>query len=52
MRAQPMGGCKAAAPPNPQKLKFKNADFVHIMISKALPDLPFSGNQPLKLADD
>jgi hypothetical protein len=41
------GGCQAAAPPKP-KLKKKETDFVDIMISKVLRDLPFSQNQPLK----
>jgi hypothetical protein len=44
-----VGGCRAAAPPKP---KFKNTDFVDIMISKVLRDFPFRRNQPLKSADD
>jgi hypothetical protein len=34
------------------KAKFKNTDFVDIMISDVLRDLGFSLNQPLKSADD
>jgi hypothetical protein len=42
-----------AHPPKPPKLKLKkNTDFVAIMISKVLRDLPFSRNQPLKSPDD
>jgi hypothetical protein len=50
--AQPRGGgCRAAAPQTPQKLNFK-IDFIDIMVSEVLRDLPFSRNQPLKSADD
>jgi hypothetical protein len=41
-RTQKEGVCRAAAPPNHPKMNIKNADFVDIMISKALSDLPFS----------
>jgi hypothetical protein len=34
------------------KSKFTGSDFVDMMISKVLRDLPFSGKQPLKSADD
>jgi hypothetical protein len=46
-----VGRCWAAASPNPQKLKFKNTDFVDI-ISNIICDIPFSQNLPLKSADD
>jgi hypothetical protein len=46
------GGYQAAAFPNTPKLKFKNTDFVHTMISRVLRDLPSSQNQPIKSADD
>jgi len=36
-------------PPTNQNLR-KNTDFVVIMLSNILHDLPFSQNQPLKLA--
>jgi hypothetical protein len=39
-------------PPPPKAEIKKNTDFVYIMISKVLRDLPFSRNQPLKSADD
>jgi hypothetical protein len=39
------------SPRPPSNLNLKNTDFVD-MISKVLHDLPFSQNQPLKLADD
>jgi hypothetical protein len=48
-RTQGEGSCRAAAPKN-QNLK--NTDFVAIMISKVLRDLPFSRHQPLKWADE
>jgi hypothetical protein len=51
-RNQGVGGCRAAATPKPVKLKLKKADFVDIMISKVLRDLPFSQNEPLKPVDD
>jgi hypothetical protein len=44
-------GCSLAAAPNPQNQNLKNTDFVDMMISKVLRDLPFSWNQPLKSAD-
>jgi hypothetical protein len=53
--AHPRGGedCSLAAPSQtPQNRNLENTDFVDIMISKVLHDLPFSQNQPLKLADD
>jgi len=37
-------------PPNYTKSKFKNTDFVSVMISKVLCNLPFSRDQPLKTA--
>jgi hypothetical protein len=43
------GGAPGYSPP--PKPEFKNTDFVDIMISKVLRDLPFSRNQPLKSAD-
>jgi hypothetical protein len=49
------GGCRAAAVPEtppPQNWKVKNTDFIDIMISKVLFDLPFRRSQPLKSADD
>jgi hypothetical protein len=55
IRGRTLGGAAGLQPPQtPQKPKFKkkNTDFVDIMISKALRDLPFSRNQPLKSADD
>jgi hypothetical protein len=42
-------GC--SPPPKPSKTKLKNTEFVNIMISKVLRNLPFSRNQPLKSAD-
>jgi hypothetical protein len=52
-RALQEGGCRAATlPQKPPKPKFKTTDFVDIMISKVLHDLPFSRNQLLKSADD
>jgi hypothetical protein len=44
-------GC-SPHPPKATKLKLKNTDFVNIMISKVLRDLPLSQNQPLKSVDD
>jgi hypothetical protein len=39
--------------PPPPKSKFnKNTDFIDMMISIILHDLPFSQNQPLKLFDE
>jgi hypothetical protein len=48
------GGLAAGVqPPKPLKNRnLKNTDFLGIMISKFLWDLPFSRNQPLKSADD
>jgi hypothetical protein len=46
------GGCRAAAPQTPQNRNLKNTDFVDIVVSKVLRNFPFSGNQPLKSADD
>jgi hypothetical protein len=43
-------GCSPRNPPNP-KVK-KKTDFIVIMMSKVLRELPFSQNQPLKSADD
>jgi hypothetical protein len=37
---------------NPKNRNLKDKDFVAIMISKGLPDLPVSRNQPMKWADD
>ena len=52
-RGATKGGGAAGLQPLPKtpKPKFKNTDFVDIMIS-ILRDFPFSRNQPLKLADD
>jgi hypothetical protein len=36
----------------PQNRNLKDTYFVDIVISKVIRDLPFSRNQPLKLADD
>jgi hypothetical protein len=44
----PGEGAAGLQPIKHQKEEFKNTDFVDIMISKVLPDLPFSRNQPLK----
>jgi hypothetical protein len=43
-------GFRAAAPPpkHPKNQNKKKKNFVDIMISKVLFDLPFSRNQPLK----
>jgi hypothetical protein len=50
--AHPSGGLQPLSP-NPGKPKFKKkADFVDIMISKVVRDLPFNRNHPLKSADD
>jgi hypothetical protein len=48
------GGCRAAGPPPqiPENLNLKNTDFVDVVISKVLRDLPFRRRQPLKSADD
>jgi hypothetical protein len=44
--------CRAGSPQTPQNRNLKKkTDFVDIMIQKALRDLPFSRNQPLKSAD-
>jgi hypothetical protein len=43
------GSCQAAAP---TKSKFKNTEFVHLMICNVSRDLPSSCNQSLELADD
>jgi hypothetical protein len=51
-RAHQAGGGVSCSPHKPPKLKFKNIDFLDIMISKVLRDFPFSRNQPLKWADD
>jgi hypothetical protein len=52
-RTQGGGGCRIAAPSQtPQNINLKNTDFVELMISKVLHDLPFSRNLPLKSADD
>jgi hypothetical protein len=44
--------CSLPPPQNPQNRNLKNTGFVDIVISKALRDLSFSRNQPLKSADD
>jgi hypothetical protein len=51
---QGVGGCSPAVPPSkpPQNRNLKDTDFVDMMLSKILRDLPISRNQPLKLADD
>jgi hypothetical protein len=41
-------GCRDASQPNPEELKFKDTNFVDIMISIVVRDLTFSRNQPLK----
>jgi hypothetical protein len=46
------GGLLGCSPQSPQNRNIINTDFVDIMIPKVLRDLPFSRNQPLKLADD
>jgi hypothetical protein len=40
------------SPQAPRNRNLKNTDFVDIMISEVLRDLPFSQNHPLKSADD
>jgi hypothetical protein len=45
-------GVQPGSPPNPQKLKLKDTDFVGIMISNVLRDLLLSRNEQLKSADD
>ena len=52
-RGAPKGGAVALQPPKPPKNRnFKISDFVDIIISRVLRDLPFSRNQPLKSTDD
>jgi hypothetical protein len=51
-RGAPKGGCWGAAPPKPKNQDLKNTDYVDVMISNVLRDLPFSRNQPLKLVDN
>jgi hypothetical protein len=46
------GDCRAAAFLSSPNQNLKNIDFAHTKISYALRDLPFSQNQPLKLAGD
>jgi hypothetical protein len=48
------GGLPGWSPPPKKtpKQKFKNTDFVDIMISNVLCDFPFSRNHSLKSADD
>jgi hypothetical protein len=48
--AHPRGG--GLQPPHTQNRNLKTPDFLDMMISKVLYDLPFSQNQLLKLADD
>jgi hypothetical protein len=50
--AHPREGCRAAGHPKPQNRFFKNTDFVDIIMSNVLRDVPFSRNQPLKSVDD
>jgi hypothetical protein len=45
-------GLQPPPPPAPKNRNLKDTDFVGIMTSKALHDLPFSQNQPLKSDDD
>jgi hypothetical protein len=45
------GVCWAATPLK-LKLKKKNTDFLDMIVSNVLLDLPFSRNQPMKSADD
>jgi hypothetical protein len=55
IKSAPEGGrehCQAAVPPNPKNRNLKNTDFVDIMMSNILHDLPFSQNQPVKSADN
>jgi hypothetical protein len=55
-RGAPGGGGlpSCSLPPKPPKteIKKKKPDFVDIMVSKFLCDMPFGRNQPLKSADD
>jgi hypothetical protein len=46
------GGLPGCSPQTPKNWNLKNTDFVDVTVSKILPDLRFSRNQPLKLADD
>jgi hypothetical protein len=46
------GGLPGCTPQSAQNRNLKSTDFVDIIISKVLRDLPFSRNQPLKLADE
>jgi hypothetical protein len=45
-------GLPGYSSPPLQTRNLKNADFIDIMTSKVLLDLPFSQNKPLKSADD
>jgi hypothetical protein len=47
------GGLPVCIPhQTPENRNLKNTDFVDIMVSNVLRNLPFSRNQPLKSADD
>jgi hypothetical protein len=47
-----MGAVGLELPPYSPNRNLKNTDFVDILLSKVLRDLPFSRNQPLKSPDD
>jgi hypothetical protein len=54
-KGAPKGGGRGLpgySPPKPQNRNLKNTNFVDTMLSKALRDLRFSLNQPLKSVDD
>jgi hypothetical protein len=52
-RGAPKKGLPGCSPTQtPQIQNLKNKDFVDIMMSKVLRDLPFSRIQPLKSADE
>jgi hypothetical protein len=47
-----MGGGGRAAPPQTLQNRNLKTNFIDMVISKVLRDIPFSRNQPLKSADD
>jgi hypothetical protein len=51
LRAHPGRGAARLHPPPPSQ-NLKNTDFVDMMLSNVLYDLPLNQNQPLKSADD
>jgi hypothetical protein len=52
-RKQGEGAAVLQLPPQTtQNLDLKNTEFVDIIVSKVLRNLPFSRDQPLKSADD